>query len=341
MVKIALKKKHTYIKQILTSLSSILIMASPIRKDLQKVVSTSSGTSTPKMEKTDSVLNLTKPSLYGIYNTSSLSLNKDNEEVEEYIEGSQLHITAKDAHPSNSQLSLKPHKAKRSTAQIALWLATRLIIVGFAAFVYNEVTKNIHTAHVDGTGILINEYLRNFVETWRLYQAWIRRYDLEIVDRAVAWSLEGFLLSIVVPFLDKVLPSFSRRLLSSNPNPYHRGNLANDLIRSLITFLGITYAIRHIEWSSLLQMAFSWSLINPALWLLLDGTINGFLASATVAFVASGIIYYQNSSMVLDQNSLTTIFLYVGSFFFCGVIIFGKLGRYLFGPQSQIKGNTL
>lgn len=314
-------------------------MASPVRKDLQKVSPSVSGASTPKMEKTDSVLNLTKPSLYGIYNTSSLSLNKDNEEVEEYIEGSKLHITAKDAHPESAQLHPK-HTVKTTPGQFVLWLVTRLAIVAFAAFLYNQVTQNIHLAHVDGTGLLINQYLENFVEAWKLYQAWVKQYDLEIVDRAVAWSLEGFLLSIVVPVLDKVLPSFSRRLLSSNPNPYHRGNLANDLIRSLITFLGITYAIRHIEWNSLLQMAMTWSLVNPALWLLLDGTINGFLASTTVAFVASAIIYFQNLGViVLDQNSLITIFLYVGSFFFCGVIIFGKLGRFLFGSKTQLKNN--
>lgn len=309
-------------------------MASPLRKDLHKVSPNVSGASTPNMQKTDSVVNLTKPSLYGIYNTSSLSLNKDNEEVEEYIEGSKLHITAKDAHPESSQLHPKPHITKKTPLQLVLWFITRLAIVAFAAFLYNQVTQKIHLTHVDGTGILINQYLEKFVEAWKLYQAWVHKYDLEIVDRIVAWSLEGFLLSIVVPVLDKVLPTFSRRLLLSNPNPYHRGNLANDLIRSLITFLGITYAIRHIEWSSLLQMAMTWSLVNPALWLLLDGTINGFLASTTVAFVASAIIYYQNQGVViLDQNSLITIFLYVGSFFFCGVIIFGKLGRFLFGPK--------
>lgn len=308
-------------------------MASPLHKDLHKPTN-ASGSSRFEMQKTDSVVNLTKPSLYGIYNMSSLSLNKENEEVEEYIEGSQLHIPAKEAHPESAQSQYRPRTSKKTPVQIAIWLITRLVIVAFAAFLYNQITQQIHVTHVDGTGVLINDYLEKFVEAWKLYQAWVKKYDLEIVNRIVAWSLEGFLLCIVVPVLDKVLPSFSRRLLSSNPNPYHRGNLANDLIRSLITFLGITYAIRHIEWKSLLQMAMTWSLVNPALWLLLDGTINGFLASTTVAFVASAIIYYQNHGVViLDQNSQITIFLYVGSFFFCGVIIFGKLGRFLFGPK--------
>lgn len=203
--------------------------------------------------------------------------------------------------------------------------------MAFAAFAYNQVTRNIHMAHVDGDGALINAYLEQFVESWRQYQAFVHKYGLDLVDRILALSLEGFLLSACVPTLDLIAPSFSKRLLSSNPDPYHRRNLVTDLIRSLITFLGITYAIRHIEWKSSLQMAMTWSLVNPALWLLLDGTVNGFVGSAVVAFVASGIIYFQNlASFQMDRESLTTIFLYIGSFFFCGVIIFGKLGRFLF-----------
>lgn len=305
-------------------------MSETLRKDVLK----RSGASTPNMEKTDSVTNLTKPSLYSFYNNSSSSLNRDNEEVEEYIEGSKLHIKAKDANPNVPGPQVRRAKKPASFTSMISFFLTRLPIMAFAAFAYNQVTRNIHLAHVDGDGALINAYLQQFVESWRLYQAFVHKYGLDVFDRVFALSLEGFLLTAFVPALDLIAPTFSKRLVSSNPDPYHRRNMMSDLVRSLITFLGVTYAIRHIEWKSSLQMAMTWSVINPALWLLLDGTINGFVGSAVVAFVASAIIYAQNLTyFAMDKESLITIFLYVGSFFFCGVIIFGKLGRFLFSSH--------
>ncbi|OBA21572.1 hypothetical protein METBIDRAFT_32073 [Metschnikowia bicuspidata var. bicuspidata NRRL YB-4993] len=124
------------------------------------------------------------------------------------------------------------------------------------------------------------------------------------------------------------------RMLSSNPNPKRRANLTSDLVRSLIAFLGISYAIRNMQWKSSLQMALTWSLLNPGLWLILDGTLNGFMGSIAVAFGGSAVIYAQSGSQFTgDSESLFSIFLFIASFFFCGVIIFGKLGRFLFGPH--------
>lgn len=281
------------------------------------------------MDRTDSVLNLTKPSLYGFYNNSSVSLNKENEEVEEYIDGSELHIKASDSHPV-SPVVVKP--PQRSAVFEIAWLLARLVIVAGAAFAYNEVTKNIHTTQAEGDGAEINSYLVRFMESWRPFDEFVDKNGLGVFDRLVRLAFQGGLLSSILPVLDNVMPSgCTKRLLSSNPNPYHRGNLSNDLLRSLITFLGISYAIRHIEWHSPLQMAMTWLLINPALWLLLDGTINGFVASVTVAFGATGAVYLQNVRLSTADHDMLTIFLYVASFFFCGVIIFGKLGRVLFG----------
>lgn len=285
------------------------------------------------MEKTDSVLNLLKPSLYGIYNTSSASLSKENEEVEEYIDGTELHINAKEKH----QGSVKPStenstpRTKSTPVQSAAWLAVRLVVVAGAAFAYNEVTKNIHATQSEINGARINAYLVRFIDSWKPFQLFLG--SNKAADRFLALALEGLLLSFFLPTLDSLMPlTWTKRLLSSSPDPYKRSNLANDIVRSLIAFLGISYAIRHIEWKSPLQMAMTWSLINPALWLLLDGTINGFVASFAVALGGSAIVYLKNGALN-DQEDTFTTFLFIASFFFCGVIIFGKLGRYLFGKN--------
>lgn len=303
-------------------------------KSKYKSTPASSGRSSPTMEKSDSVLNLVQPPLYAIYNTSSVSLNKENEEVEEYIEGTELHINAKERHKGLVKPQSPTPRAKTSPVQTVGWFLTRLIVVAVAAFAYNEVTKNIHAAHSDGNGARINAYLMRFINSWKPFQWFVGNYH--IADQFLALALEGLLLSFILPALDNIMPLvWTKRLLSSSPDPYRRSNLANDIIRSLIAFLGISYAIRHIEWQSSLQMAMAWSIINPALWLLLDGTINGFMASFVVAFGGSAIVYMKNGVDYLDdQESTFTTFLFIASFFFCGVIIFGKLGRYLFGKNA-------
>lgn len=287
------------------------------------------------MEKTDSVLNLTKPSLYGIYNSSSVSLNKENEEVEEYIDGSELHINVKDKHRGSftSEKKALPTQKQSSLHTLASILG-RLIVVAAAAFAYNEVTKNIHATHSDGNGPKINAYLMRFINGWKPFQWFVGSY--KTADHFLALVLEGLLLSFILPTLDILMPSaWTKRLLSSSPDPYHRSNIANDIIRSVIAFLGISYAIRHIEWKSSLQMAMTWSLINPALWLLLDGTVNGFVASSVVAGGGTAIVYLKNGVDHMDDQETTfTTFLFIASFFFCGVIIFGKLGRFLFGKNA-------
>lgn len=299
------------------------------------------------MEKTDSILNLTKPSLYGIYNSSSNDLTIENDQVEEYLDGLELHIKAKESNWARSQrisrgptsrLALTPVSAEETPSSTSPFgVVGRLALVGLAAWAYNEVTRNIHSIHTDNRDGNINEYLVRFLHSLQPFQELVARYGFELVgiahaDFAFAMILEGVALSIVVPLLDRIMPTAcTRRMLSSSPNPYKRGNLANDIIRSLIAFLGILYAIRNVEWKSSLQMALTWSLINPGLWLLLDGTISGFVASLLVAGCGSGLIYAQNAvNAVSGEGNMAALFLFIGSFFFCGVIIFGKLGRFLF-----------
>lgn len=303
-------------------------------KPKHKGLAVASGRKSPAMEKTDSILNLTQPSLYGIFNTSSTSLNKENEEVEEYIDGTELRINAKEKHKGSIKSPTEPTpRTKSSPVQTAVSLIVRLVVVGAAAFVYNEVTKHIHATHSEGNGARINAYLMRFINSWKPFQ-WFLGGN-KSADHMLSLVLEGLLLSFILPTLDRAMPlAWQKRLLSSSPNPYHRSNLANDIVRSVMAFLGISYAIRHIEWKSTLQMAMAWSLINPALWLLLDGTVNGFVASAAVAFGGSGLVFLKNGADFDDLENTFTTFLFIASFFFCGVTIFGKLGRFLFGKDA-------
>lgn len=303
-----------------------------------------SGATTPTrpMEKTDSIINLTKPSLYGIYNDNSvLNLNKDIEDTE--IDITIRKVSDSSNSPTSGDLSNplnRPHNLFR------LPIGVKILILAACAFIYNEITKHINYNHFNGNNLasfpltITNVFIFSLFEKFK-FGRYIKIDSVagEATEELVALALQGCFMGLIVPALDKILPSaFSKRLLSSNPTPGQGrsySNIFNDIVRSAITFLGISYAIRKIEWTSFLQVSIVWSLLNPGLWLLLDGTISGFLASLVVSFIACATVYFENYAFVtqyqtFENEESIALGLWIGSFLFCGIIIFGKIGRGLF-----------
>ena len=118
-----------------------------------------------------------------------------------------------------------------------------------------------------------------------------------LIDETFALMIQGLVMASFHPILDYYLPkSLTKRLLSSNPNPSSStsySTLINDLIRSSVAFLGVSYAIRNIEWSSFYKLP---SFIH---WLtrivvITDGTISGLIGSLVVSIAACSVVYYQN-----------------------------------------------
>ncbi|KAG7664202.1 uncharacterized protein J8A68_002265 [[Candida] subhashii] len=286
-----------------------------------------------KLEKSDSVINLTKPELYGIYNSDSL-FGTNVEDMDLYIK------TAKPKEKDDSIPARQPPQNLYS-----LPLLVKFMILAASAFIYNEITKHINYSHFSDNKLaniplaISNVFVYGFFAKFRIgtYTSIETEFG-QTLDNVFALTVQGLAMSLIHPIMDYLLPaSFSKRLLSSNPNPTRStsySNLFNDLIRSSITFLGISYAIRKIEWSSFLQVSIVWSLLNPGLWLLLDGTVSGFLASLIGCTAACVVIYLQNYDFVLQYSSnqevSIALWLWIGSFFFCGIITFGKIGRGLF-----------
>ncbi|ODV78424.1 uncharacterized protein CANTADRAFT_53590 [Suhomyces tanzawaensis NRRL Y-17324] len=297
-----------------------------------------SSTSVNSMQKTDSVLNLTKPSLYGIYREDSylnLSTGAGADDLAIEIPAS------KDRRPSETAAAVTiSHHTK-------VPIPIKVAVLAGCAFIYNEITKHLHYNHLGSNGLsnvpvsVTNAIIFSIFEKLKvgsyitLDHLWAKR-----ADAIFALTVQGMCMALVHPILDAVLPSkLSVRLLSSNPNPNQQrsySNLFNDLLRASITFLGISYATRKIEWASFLQVSIIWSLLNPGLWLLLDGTISGLLASLAASTVACASVYFENYSFIKHYASTQyddsiALCLWIGSFFFCGIIIFGKIGRGLFG----------
>jgi hypothetical protein len=288
---------------------------------------TNSGASTlVRLEKTDSVVNLTKPELYSLYRDESV-LNLNLEDDLAILEKKKLEkaVSAKDVQTHSSISNIN-----------------KLLVLGLSSYFYCEITKHININHFGESDLiknplnLSNKLIFSVLDKFNTsnYIPVLAQREFQLVNHILSCLLQGIFMSSVVPILDSVMPkSFSKRLLSSNPNGRQQ-NLTNELVRISIMFLGISYAIRKLEWNTFLQVSIVWSLLNPSLWLLLDGTITGFLASLFISGGACSIIYYENSSMMANllavqpEDTLAT-WLWIGSFFFCGLIIFGKIGRGL------------
>ena len=228
-----------------------------------------------QMGKTDSEINLTRPELYGMYEGDSfVDFNKD-------IDDSSLLdldvLNAKKIKANDKTASVATQESSKLTLY-SLPLPLKLVILATSAYIYNQIIRHINYNHFNENQLvnypltITHIFLYAFVSKFKLGNYIDIHDDLLIAgDEILALTLQGLLMASLHPILDKLLPKFfSKRLLSSNPNPSSKSNVSSDLIRSGITFLGISYAIRKIEWSSFLQVSIIWSLINPGLWLLLD-----------------------------------------------------------------------
>lgn len=243
----------------------------------------------------DSVVNLTKPELYSLFNSndSSLEINEQDLKI----------IDEKRKKKEQTEIT-------KETKSFNLF--TKLFVISITIYGYLNILQLTQT-----TSVLINNHIQSS-------NSLLQSHHIGFL---------GISAVILVPLLDKyLLLSGSDRLLSSNPNKSNNKAFYTEIIRSCITFLGINYAIRNLQWSSFLQISSVWSLLNPALWLLLDGTVNGFLSSLLLSTIVCSFILWNNHSYLfsLEWNSdFWAIWLWIGSFVFGGGIVFGKIGRGL------------
>lgn len=279
---------------------------------------TNSGALTPRnMEKTDSVTNLTRSSLYGIFNeNSTLNLAKDYDEV---------YVTPPVTASSNDEQAVEPPSPFSPPSKVVIKLA----LIGGFAYLYSVVASHVllEDEGAPHQSFRLSLLLQHLAQKTQLEGSDGFKYT----QQALLYVVQGLLLSSVHPMLDRLLPkNLTKRLLTSNPNHSTNTIVFNDIVRALITFLGILYAIRKIEWTSAIQLAMVWLLMNPGLWLLLDGTVSGAISGiliSTVACLVSYLWWLVDFNLVRDEYLAT--WLYVASHFFCGAIIFGKLGRAL------------
>lgn len=260
-------------------------------------------------------INLTKAPLYSIYDND---LDKDNDDNEIYnslnsnIEKNKVNESHTIVHTP------KPHLFKK-----ILKLTASLLILSASGILYNQLGQHIHDNH-----ILVPELASKPLDIGI-------KISNQLVFNGVApkwliYSIEGILFGLVQPIFDKYIFRSKPYSKDSSSTPF--GIDTSSIVRAAVAFLGVSFAVRKIEWSSSIQASIAWSLLSPCLWLLLDGTLSGFFTGVFVASIASfSVIVFEGLPKNWYQDfEFTAVMLWLGNFFFFGLIIFGKIGRYLF-----------
>lgn len=148
--------------------------------------------------------------------------------------------------------------------------------------------------------------------------------DVALLLEAPLWvarAFTGVALGVAQPLADRWV--FRK--------PVHGNNLQTTL-RAAVAVAGIVYAIRRVDWTSLLHVLLLWLGLNMALWGYLDASAAGFVVSSATAAVVMAMRIADPTVPLPEQwlRDAVAVYLWLGSFYFCSSIIFGKVGRLLY-----------
>lgn len=274
----------------------------------------------------EEIKTLTKPFLSEFYNQDSF-----------FNSGREI-----DVETVKTNDSFENEEPKDKTKRLSIVL--RIFILIIMKHFYNEIAKHIYQRHFNEKEITrnslskMNRILEPLFEGI-LIQKFIKldHYLLRVLDRTLALFIESmimmslykFMMDLICKWLGKESSSARKRGLNSD------SALLTDIVRSSMTFLGISYAIRKLEWKSFLQTSLVWNVFNIGFWLIMDGSILGFLVCLFLTILFCFVTYIINYQRVYetiyhDEINFFAFWLWIGSFFFCGLIIFGKIWRKLF-----------
>lgn len=245
----------------------------------------------PGIAKEDSVLNLVKPQLYSIYDRDVVSSTTD-------------YNTLKSLPPVNRKGSRRAKTPFERVINIVFATVVLFIFgVVFAALsseLYDNCTLQRGTLSI--TLYAISNYVNDHII---------------VLEHNIVFGILGVLCGFVIPIMDNLFFSkFNYNINSSND--FHA------ILKGLNSILGISLGIKHLSWKSSMQASVAWGLLNIIMWLYFDGSYSILVVGSMISFVSCSISY---STIAKDDLSLL---IYIMDFYFFSLLLFGKLGRYLF-----------
>lgn len=262
--------------------------------------------SSGRVPNSESIANLTKPQLFSLY----------DDDITDPTESNSLYAIVNDGTGKIETQSKPVVPVQTSLWQKCKSFIFNLFVLAFSGIIYLEVSKNLHDNHK-----LHSSFTSKPVIVIIKILKWVFNDNIPVVLERdwVIYAIEGILFGSVIPILDLIFLQKQKVQLQNNDSSLF------SILRIVNAMLGVTFGIRKIEWTSSLQAASVWGLLNIVLWLFFDGSASLLFESllASVGIIIS-CVYEFDDGWELSQ------FLYFEDFYFLGFIIFGKLGRFLF-----------
>lgn len=250
--------------------------------------------------RTQSFLNLTTSTLFGIYKQTGFSNEREEAatpwgtgaQTPARTRGNSLDLSKADKALSNGNAAHKTRTRRRSNAVrpvhrvprrglkgYYLPLIGRVVALACVGVLYGLLITHLHDRReIAPTKVEINR------RSWT-YLTW--------------WGLAGIALGEAMPWVDKFWAADSEADDEDREDGDERRKDRGldgwiDVVRSIGAFVGIAYAIRKLPWQSTLQLSLTLALANPAIWFIVDRSPPGFVLSTCFAFSGTLVLLGMN-----------------------------------------------
>lgn len=187
----------------------------------------------------------------------------------------------------------------------------------------------------------------------------------------LSWGMSGVTIGTLLPLMDQP-PSIDKHIsqgsVISSVSTANKETSSKQfdildqdwtpIIRSVGAFVGITYALRKLSWTSNFQASLALTIVNPVLWYLFDRSRPGFLLSTLVGFSGTALLLLLKSKFIVTLTDQTPLIIknsnllqakvetnpillslvdgenledsiWILSILFCSCVCFGTIGRRL------------
>lgn len=319
----------------------------------------SDGVQSTSMKVTPSVVNLTKPELYGIYQEEGEFIDSDEDEDESENIYNNLPAGLYRSISHHIEESKNTHEKEQTSAQKygtfvfkIILCCVMLSIAGNLMFYFAEELYESNPVLPNITNYRILYFFQDLLKKKGGYSD----TEVRLIGNALQSITIGFASFLLAELLTLILPQWILDVEARNHEAAKSKNIDqskkqqacstigqkvqnfltlifdSNLVRSMVSAVGLAYCFKKYQWTSKWQVVLIWSTMNVLIWLGLDSTIIGFVSSACLAvgvMVLDGSLKSDVSQDLLNGDTLSDL-LWIGSFVFIGQIILGKIIRLIY-----------
>ncbi|KAL2835722.1 insulin-induced protein-domain-containing protein [Aspergillus pseudoustus] len=302
-----------------------------------------------------SIMNLTSPTLYGIYSPTAFESIRD------------------DHSPWGTESEIQPRSPNSVKVQPTVGRADSAAVLRTRSRLNHGLFRGVILPQAIRSSLLFAFGVAYGIITIHLHENhWITPVKLEYThfygswQYLGLWGVTGIAIGNVLPWLDSFVDcatdDVTQDKRSSNDQTSELALSWPAVVRSVGAFVGIAFAMRRTPWESTTQASLTLALVNPVLWYLVDRTKTGFILSAILGVGGMGLLLGLKPDLIpsteaspsaipslngtgaestaaagITQESIA-VRTWVASVLFCAIVCFGNIGRQLnFGRRPPVK----